>query len=38
LALDKTVKDVINIKSVDSVFDSYITIIYLRQVYIGYKD
>jgi hypothetical protein len=38
LALDKTVKNVINTRSVNSVFDGHVTIIYLRQVYISYKD
>jgi hypothetical protein len=38
LVLNKIVKDVINIRSVNNVFDGHVIIIYLRQVYINYKN
>jgi hypothetical protein len=38
LALNKAIKDVINTKNINSVFNSYVIITYLRQVYISYKN
>jgi hypothetical protein len=38
LALNKTVKNVINTKSINSVFNGHVAITYLKQVYTSYKD